>query len=111
MGHYLKYQEGTIVETIIASFFKALAPFALLAYMGWLGYATVENTHRVIVVETSMKYIGEDVSELKKDVSGLKEDVRVLKEDMRVVKEDVRVLKEDMRVVKEVLLEIYHRDD
>ena len=53
------------------------------------------------VIIKEIRYVKDDVQELKEGVKVLKEDVSVLKEDVKVLKEDVDVLKGDVKVLKE----------
>ena len=63
----------------------------------------------VSVLKEDVKALKEDIDVLKGDVKVLKEDVDVLKEDVKVLKEDVDVLKEDVKVLKEEVKDL--RDD
>lgn len=60
-------------------------------------------------LKEGVKVLKEDVSVLKEDVKELKEDIDVLKGDVKVLKEDVDVLKEDVKVLKEEVKDL--RDD
>ena len=63
----------------------------------------------VSVLKEDVKELKEDIDVLKGDVKVLKEDVDVLKGDVKVLKEDVDVLKEDVKVLKEEVKDL--RDD
>ena len=52
------------------------------------------------VIIKEIRYVKDDVQELKEGVKVLKEDVSVLKEDVKVLKEEVKDLKEDVNILK-----------
>ena len=52
------------------------------------------------VIIKEIRYVKDDVQELKEGVKVLKEDVDVLKEDVKVLKEEVKDLKEDVNILK-----------